>query len=428
MQANTLLEDDMIQSGLWDFVPWSQYVKPREPTGEVMRKGIFGLWDRLWRAPEKTKEKVVQTELREVDQSMLNRIIPVPNWKEAVPALNGALSDWLNTDHPECPFRIVLGAPHSGVSEILECLGETPPWRILRAPSTNQILAGGDAWISRIPDSSNAFLIIPHLEHYYLRHYEGLDLMRKLVDKLLSFSGRCIIGCDTWAWAYLNMALQLESFLPEPLTLAAFDRERLERCFQPPSTEGSEAVFRFRQTDNGKFVLLPVKGNEKEAGGQQKGGEEKKGEGEKVEVTDFLNHVAAFSRGILGIALAVWKYSLRLAPEEEANEKVRQTAAADRGNTIWVRPWNDLDLPVLPRQMDRDLYFVLDAILLHGGLSTQLLSHLLPLAPPEILRTLHLSRAAGLLALEKGVWHIPALGYPAVRQFLASGGYLVDAV
>lgn len=419
---------EQTQLSLWHFIPLSQYSRPREPATGAAQKRLLRLWDRLRGARKKPRVDMAQAELRAVDQSMLDGAVPSLDWKEAVFALSRVLANWLNADRSECPFRVIVGAPYSGLTEILESWADIKRWKILEEPTPEQIMAGGAPWISRSPDSSDLFLILPHLEHHYLRHYDGLEWIRKVIDRLWTFSGRCLIGCDTWAWAYLNKVLQLDSFIPEPLVLDAFDRDRLERCFEPPSLEGGGKTIIFRQADNGQFVLPPVGIDENEVTVQPKDQFRRASKGKEPDVTDFLSHVAAYSRGIQGIARAIWRDSLRSAPENADKGKAQPMADTDRRHTLWIKPWSVKDFFPLSNQSDRNLYFVLHALLLHGGLSTGLLTQILPLSSTEILQSLRVSLAAGLVVMEKDKWRVTALGYPAVRQFLFDGGYLVDAV
>ena len=59
-------------------------------------------------------------------------------------------------------------------------------------------------------------------------------------------------------------------------------------------------------------------------------------------------------------------------------------------------------------------------------MSVDLLAELLPLSYNEVRRILHFFREANLLEKTITGWQVSLLGYPAVRQFLAHEGYLVD--
>ena len=72
--------------------------------------------------------------------------------------------------------------------------------------------------------------------------------------------------------------------------------------------------------------------------------------------------------------------------------------------------------------------FVLHTLLLHDGLPGQLLSQVLPFPESQTQGSLQSLRVAGVVARDQDRWRVTAAGYPAVRRFLQSEGYLVDAL
>ena len=78
----------------------------------------------------------------------------------------------------------------------------------------------------------------------------------------------------------------------------------------------------------------------------------------------------------------------------------------------------------LPR---REMTMVLHTLLLHGGLSTEILPQLLPLSTNEIMQTMVTLQSAGLVDAGDDCWRVSALGYPVVRQVLKEDGYLIDS-
>ena len=106
------------------------------------------------------------------------------------------------------------------------------------------ILTGGQDWLTQLEEDDEP-LVLPHLEHCFLRHYDGLTLLRRLLDHIFSRSRRWLVGCDSWAWAYLSKALKVDTVFPTPFILEAFDQERLKIWFQQLATESGEDHFRF---------------------------------------------------------------------------------------------------------------------------------------------------------------------------------------
>ncbi len=392
---------------LWQYVRPDAYVRPAEPTAETVRKGLLGLWDRLrGRAAEALVEHAA---LSDLDPQTLDRVAPAPDWAAPAAALDDALADWLADDAPPSSMRAVVGAPGSGTARVLTRWAHRHGWRVLEAPTPEQILhPDDDAWIDRLSDDPETPLVIPRLAHCYLRHHDGLALLRRLLDLLWEGRRRCLVGCDAWAWAYLRNAAQLDALLPPPLMLQAFDAQRLRRWLHALAQRGDGAERVFRQAADGAFVLPPRPAADDEA---------------PAEPAAYLRHLAGYSHGLPGVAWAIWRGSLRDTPEEAAEAEADEAA-----HTTWVKPWADLNLPAIPDAGSRSLLYVLHALLLHDGLPAPLLATLLPLPPGEGIRSLHQLKTARLIEATAGRWRVTPTGYPAAHRFIKQEGYLTPAL
>ncbi len=402
---------------LWHYLRVDRYAVPPEPAREAVRKGLRSLWRSL-RGRRGAKEAIFAEEkLGSIPGEVLDRVAPAPRWEDALGGVTEVLSDWLDTWQPESAVRVFVGPPYGGVPEILSGWGRAREWRLVEPPDAAQILSGGDLWLAEQLEGNREIpLVFPRLERCYLRHFDGLTLLRRLLDRLLAQGRRCLLGCDTWAWAFLGRTLQIDSIFPTPFILEAFGQERLSRWFQELARDSGRQELLFREPDRGKFILPPP--------GDGAAAEQ----GAEVD-TKFLQELAARSRGIPGVAWAIWRHSLRSGQEEGNQQKAPEEPNGSGRRTIWVRPWSRLQLPAVPERQDRTrLLFVLHALLLHQGLPAQVLPEMVPLAPTEIVETLHLLKAAGLVQAEEGFWRVTPLGYPAVRTYLRSEGFLIDAV
>jgi hypothetical protein len=107
-------------------------------------------------------------------------------------------------------------------------------------------------------------------------------------------------------------------------------------------------------------------------------------------------------------------------------EKKASRPADEAGLTVWVKPWNSVQPPDLPRPWGRATLFVLHALLLHERLTEEQLDLLLPLSDFEVLRVLGTLERSGLAEPDGHRWRVTGLGYPAVRRTLLNEGYLVD--
>jgi hypothetical protein len=413
---------------LWRFIRLEQYTRPPEPAQETVRQGIFGLWGRLgW--GKKSGPVFRESNLSQAPRELLEAVVPVPDWSEGIAAVTASLGDWLDATQPETPVQVFVGPCYSGTAQILAQWAEARGWDLLPSPEPEQILAGGKEWLAQADDDGGAPVVLPHLEHCYLRHYDGLTMLRRLLEIILSHRRRWLVGCDSWAWAYFRQVFNVGAMLRPPWILAPFDQERLQ-VWLPEVIEGAPTPgFVFRQSDNGRFILPPAPGGKTELPDRDQ--PEPAG---SPNLSNFLKYLAAYSRGIPGIAWAVWRHSLYVAMMQEAEEKEaaaggEPSAAPMAGKTIWVKPWPQIDRPTVPNLPERPQFLmVLHALMLHGGIKERLLPEVLPLAPMEIIEYLYLLQNAGLVETDQGFWRVTPQGYPAVRQELQSEGYLTDAV
>lgn len=398
----------------WRFINLNQYRVPPEPTRQAVRKGFLGFWDRL-RRRRFSESATVDIDLEYMPSSLLAEAASAPEWKDGVPALQEALQDWWQEQAGKS--QVVVGAPYSGTAEIVAGWAAAFGCPVLPDPPLEEIKSGGQKWLEHLDKSPDKVWVIPRLERFYLRHNQGLRMLRVLLDKISFFPSRFLLACDSWAWAYFCKVLHIEALFPRPLVLEAFDQEKLDRWFRGLADRATAREFVFRQADNGNLVVHSSGAVPDESGKQEK-------------ITDFLTRLAAYCRGIPGVAYAIWRYGLRIAQDGEIHEKAQEAAANDGlHRTIWVEPWSRLKLPSLPDldRRDRSL-FVLHTLLLHDGLSSQALGQVLSFPESQVQGSLHLLRVAGVVALDLDRWRVTAAAYPEVREFLRYEGYLVDAL
>lgn len=394
---------------LWKYVSVSEYSVPAEPVARSAQRGL-ALFRHLFRQSSADSDAPLKTdaELRSLPAPRLDRVAPAPLWEAAAEALEAELEGWLRQPNPEQPVVVLIGPPFGGRKEILDRWADGRNWRPVAPPSPEQILSGDDNWLSGLTGDDTPW-IFPALEQAYLRHETGLALVRGFLNLACSGAlGRGLVGCDSWAWAYLSRLRRGRR--PATLALQGFDQVGLGRLFQESADEcGGEAV-RFRQSDNGQFVLLRQDDHET-----------------TESVSSFLRLLAAYSRGNVGVAHAVWRSCLLSAPDETIDENKNDAPGGMPAQTIWVTPWDQRKPPAIPEGAGRDEAFVLHALLLHDGVSVSLLDRLLPLSSERVTEIADRLEGADLVIRADGMWRVSALGYPAARRFLQANGYLVDA-
>lgn len=406
MTSNSATEK--VASPLWEYVPIADYHPPAAPVTQSVRERL-AVFRRLFRRGKSEQGSPLKAEdkLRALPRWQLECIAPAPEWRSSAEALYIELEDWLVQENPDQPVIVVVGPPHSGNTDILTTLAEQQSWRLLSPPSPEQVLPGDDNWLSDQRGDGGPW-VFPALERVYLRHAAGLNLIRRFLDRACSGNlGRGIIGCDSWAWAFLYHLWRGRR--PITLTLQALDQARLADLFQRLLNASNARKLLFRQSDNGHYVLPPADTDEVSG-----------------ETSNFLQILAAHSRGIFGVAWAVWRASMRTEPDENMAEDGDTGERKIQNQTVWIIPWNQLNPPLLPSGAGRDEAFVLHTLLLHNGLPLELLQQLLSLSPSQVIETIFRLDEGGLVAQDDTVWKVTPRGYPAVRQFLQTNGYLVD--
>ncbi len=393
---------------LWRFVALSDYRLPAEPVTHTVKKGLAGLRRLIdQKTDESTSPLKSADELSSLSEWQLNRIVPYPHWEETTDSLNEELKPWLELDETNLPIAMLVGPPFSGYADILKDWCDQRNWILVEPPSPEQVMDDDDSWLTE-KIKENRPWVFSGLEKTFLRHAEGLRLVRRILDQAYAGKlGRGIMGCSSWAWAYLGYVWYGK--MPYTLTLQAFDQEGLSQYLQKAAFNSTNRNFRFRQADNGKCVLPDPEAEEK-AG----------------EMSSFMQLLAAYSRGNLGVAVDAWRTALRTEPDQVLAEEVQKDEGDISQQTIWVTPWEQLKLPSIPAEAKHHEAFVLHVLLLHNGLSLEWLQQLLPMTPNLVTETLIRLKEAGITQQRDEIWEVTRSGYPVVRQFLQSSGYLVD--
>lgn len=398
---------------LWQYVALADYRPPPVTMEHKVRTGLSAFWQ-YFRSDEIPPETPLKTEedLQSISETLLEQIAPAPDGWPAALALEESLATWLNDTHSHQPILLVLNPPHGMHGDILQKWAGIRGWRVLSQPTIKQIFGQESDWIESWSADPVPW-VLPNLERCYLRHAHGLALVRRLLDQASSgVLGRGVIGCDSWAWAFLQRVWP--GATPPVLILQSFDRHRLARWFQSLANQSGMDSVIFRQTDHGDYVLPPPSEVQEE---------------ESVNISDFLEQLAAYSRGMPSIAHAIWRASLSTVPEEAPTTTNTEVPAAstDQPTTLWVTPWRKLKQPRPAAGLLRENALILHTLLLHNGLPTEWLSQLTPSPRPVGLATLSQLETAGLVEQQyDGFWRISPLGYPIVQSFLNNENYLSD--
>ncbi len=393
---------------LWEVVPLHEYVVPGYSPPEVVRRKWLALKRWFYRAHEDAEQMHgrAEEELRALPILRLENLVPPIDWSPAAEALDRALLRVASPRSSRGGIRFLIGQPHGGHIPILEAWAKLHEGDVVAPPGYDEILAGGSAWIPE-PSTVRRVWVVPALERCFLRHTGGLSSVRTFLERALSGElGEGVIGCDSWAWAFLQRIWPIAD--PQLLTLQAFDGRRLADYFIRARVVSGTHRIRFCNARSGQD-LIPANESGNEGG---------------VDVSAELRQLAAHCRGNLGVAWKYWRECLRAEPESEQTGSESGEPNIEE-EVVWMAP--ELKDPVLPAETEEEVAFILHALLLHNGLPSWLLPDMLLISQPRMMSYLYRLEATGLIESYGDVWRVTALGYETSREFLRTRDYLVDA-
>ena len=391
---------------LWQFVPLPNYSRPEQAAASAAVAALTSLKHIFRNSPKEESPVMQEDKLRSLPEVQLEHLVHPIDWSTVSCALDTGLSEQIDDSSASPGVRFVIGQPHCGHADIVTAWAARHGAQVIVPPSQEEILASEGNWPVAWPAAGQAWAL-PSLERCFLRHASGLALVRKLLEDVASGrAGTGLIGCDSWAWAYL----QRVSSLPQPaaLTLQAFDGPRLSRLFSQLATPKGRQQLHFRNARSGRDTLtVPYEGDS---------------------VSDEIVKLAAHCRGNVGTARSYWRQRLRAIPEPEADvNAAKSTVPGEAGpdaKVIWVSA--TLPEPALPAEANEDVAIVLHALLLHNGLTDAALREVVPLPHHlSVAIVLRLQRQS-LLEQREGRWIVSAPGYELVRQWLRGRDFLTD--
>ncbi len=398
--------DRAADPALWEFVRLGAYQVPSRPARSAAASAWSSFKHIFRRVDEESQAPVKQeTELCALPQVRLAHLVPPLDWTDAAAALGTSLKDWMSSSEPDWPVKFVIGQPYGGHGEIVRQWGAQHAAAVVAAPSYEQILAGDKRYFESWPTADRPW-VLPNLERCYLRHARGLPLVRELLEEAESGRlGRGVIGCDSWAWAYLQRVWPVPR--PDALTLQAFDGSRVTRLLTTMVASRSRQLIRFRNAATGHDILTVPAGDD--------------------EVRVEIAQLAAHCRGNVGTAIRYWRERLRSEPHAQETDSDLDGKTPEHiepgEESVWVAA---LPEPAFPLESDEEIAFVLHALLLHCGLPASLLPELLPLSHHRCMPILLRLKTAGLVQCRNDHWRVSELAYALVRTMLQGRDFLTD--
>lgn len=253
-------------------------------------------------------------------------------------------------------------------------------------------------------------VMIPHLEWGFLRCIEGWQAIELLRDTAIANPNYFwLIGCNHWAWQFLNHVTQLEAYFDQTLSLPELEGEALRDWLFPILQSLDETVKLSSQVSSQE-------------------------EDEQSELRQVYDHLSDVSRGIGSVAKALWRYSLKYEPDEKKDEvdpepdPPAQLDPPSKSVADWLavgslreKTARYLALPSLSAD-DRYLLF---SLLLHGGLSVSHLSLTLGETEGKVRAQVQTLVRQQVLVRQGEVYRVHPVHYPRLRAELNRNNFLV---
>lgn len=377
-------QPSLADAPLWAVVELDQFHTPEQTQASQWRRSLRSVSTWLVGKSSAEHQEKDEKELRALSEVRLAHLVPSINWSPAVSALAQQL------EGQDAPVSFFITTPYSGHASVVEQWAEEHHVACLSPPTLSELGEGSTQWVERCVVPSE--WAIPSLERYFLRHTQGIQGIREFLERALSGRlGRGVIGCDSWAYAYLQQVIGIEG--APVFTLQSMEGAQLSRYFAQIANH-SEQPPTVYSTRTGKPVLFDSASKQKSKAPNKE-----------------LQRLAAHCRGHIGIAWHYWRDRLRepKAEDEEGLWLVDALAEAELAPDTG-------DVATL----------LLHALLLHGGLDDHALGQVLPFSRHEAVNARLALQRKGVVANCEGRWQVTPLSYANVRQLLASRNYLVD--
>ena len=378
----------------WKVVSLDSFHTPERTQASQWRRSFRAAT--TWMVGREASERQAkqESELRALPEVKLAHWAPSIDW---TPAARG-LAQSLQADD-EAPMVMFVSPPHGGHAAVVRHWAAQRSVECLTPPTLPELLEGSTVWLDHVAPRKR--WAIPALERHFLRHTNGLQGVRELVERSLSGRmGQSVIGCDSWTYAYLQHAVGLEGV--PVLTLQGLEGEQLAHYFAHHVDRTVQVCPTVYSTRTGRPVLTS--------------------ESDDKAVYSELQRLAAHCRGHLGIAWHYWRERLREPSEENASDDGQETRSDMQ--ELWLL--DALADAELPADTGDVATLLLHTLLIHGGLDDQALRYVLPFSDHETLNARFSLAQRGILSGQEGRWQVAPLCYASVRQLLASRNYLVD--
>lgn len=373
------------------FLRLEDYSAPSMPTQDSVRRW-YSSFLRNFRSLQKDDND--QSSLKDASKEVVDDAVQRPAYGSVVDDLNAEYLAWVNADDGSVDRVRLLVLPPCDWSNVIRVWAEQQSLNVLQAPSREAILQGVDQGSTEpIDGNDDTPIVIPRLEDFFVRHHRGLDFIRSMLATINQGNQRILIGCNAWAWHFLQASLFADKMLPTAQTLKPYNANRLQRWLRSMVEEDSDSEL--------KLKFYGTYNQDDDADTPSK----------------FYYQLAALSRGAPWIAWAMMRARLELEPDS-AKLSQRQRRQNDDVTHLWISPTMERSIPHQLRSAGR---LVLHSLLIHGPLTMDELKITVPsISDFNVVSGL---QRLGLLEHDQQKFRCAAAMYHTIRSELSTAGF-----
>ena len=399
-------------------IPLDKYEFPDAPAIDRVQGWYDVIRQKVLQA--RSEHAVTDDHLSRTELSTLREFVDEPVCRPLLDSLN---DKYVGAKRSES-FLELLIVPPCDSNAIVADWARHNGHQILKPPARDALCANLSPALPSL--EGEGLLVIPQLEHWFMRHRRGLRHVSALLKRIRQCDRPVLVSCNSWCWRYLVHVVDADLILPQPVTFEAFDAQRLRDWIHELSSRDDTDTVRFLDVRDGKDIMHGDDINER-----------------------FIE-LANLSLGIPWVAWQLWRRSLRTADERnagEADEKVDEKAGEKVGEKVGEEDHNDESIsgektqetsgamtlwitnnqsPLIPPGHEPEAHRLLHALLIHDSLSVEELADVLPNVGESNI-TSALIRA-GFIELIDDQLRVRAAAYPAVRSGLSGAGISMGAI
>ncbi|MDY0132256.1 MAG: hypothetical protein RBR53_06265 [Desulforegulaceae bacterium] len=404
---NSSPEKEIIpEKEIWEYVSFDSFKVPTVPASSAAAD-LWSSFKLIFKREDKGEEIYPgsEEELYSLPSRLEEFLLPIIDFEDGTKALDNVLSNWLENPDTGNSVVYIVGQPYSGNSEILKKWAKNNDSTIIEPPDYDKILSGSDKLPESFPESGKLW-VLPNLEKFFLRHVNGLKIIRKFLELAETGKiGKGVVGCQSFGWSYLNLIFRLSK--KNVFTLQAFDNEKFIKLLSKSVQRARYTKFKFLNMSNGKKIT-GISSNEEP-------------------IDPFFTKLASFCRGNLLMQVNLWKEKLRLENENLKVEKIdleKSKGKIINETIVWMS--SEISESVNLPSTDEDLVIILHVLLLHDGLPEDILYKILPFSKPVCRSGLSYLLGLGLVKNLEGKCFVVESACYSVRKMLFERDYLVD--